>query len=263
MRNQKNTSSDRGMIMMSSLVRWYPLVIFMSLPTLISSQGPANPTASNCLALPCIYKGECRAASGDCGDTNEFCNDNSIWIPICGGGANLDKEPEFDDTLVPPPQPIPQPISPPPPTNEPVMMPTSLQNMMDNPTTKSPQAVIQIESPSDVQQEVAAAVITSSPTTAWQAWIGQENKDDEQSGPNQGTNNKNETTNNQPDWFTDVADNWDERYNKTEQNEGDNGDGGFFDSIGNWFDGNSATTCSLENKMMALVATVMMAWIVK
>ena len=226
---------------------------------------PANPTASNCLALPCVYKGECRGASGECGDTNEFCNDDSIWIPACGGGADLNKEPEFEnnDKPVPTtsPQLKPQPMSPPP-TNEPVMIPTSLQNMMNNPTTKAPQSTIQIiESPSDEQQDVtAAAVMTSSPTTAWQAWIGQQTKDDEQSGTNnQGSN---ETNNNQPDWFTDVADNWDERYNNTEQSD-DNGDGGFFDSIGNWFDGNSATTtCLLGNEMMVLIATVIMVWVV-
>ena len=50
---------------------------------------------------------------------------------------------------------------------------------------------------------------------------------------------------------------------RIENERGDNGDGGFFDSIGNWFDGNSATCCSLGNEIMALVATVMMAWIVK
>lgn len=58
---------------------------------LASAQGIASLLPNNCLAAPCTYRGECRDRTGVCGNTVVYCNKDSLWVPGCGGGMNLDK----------------------------------------------------------------------------------------------------------------------------------------------------------------------------
>ena len=52
-----------------------------------------NPSVTQCLAAPCEYVGECRSDSNDCGGGISYCNELSIWVPACGGGGTLQKNP--------------------------------------------------------------------------------------------------------------------------------------------------------------------------
>lgn len=67
------------------------VVLILQQPPPVASQAPLAPSSRNCMAQPCAYRGECRGASNECGDTVAHCNAESIWVPSCGGGANLDK----------------------------------------------------------------------------------------------------------------------------------------------------------------------------
>lgn len=90
---------------MSLMMMRYLCIIFLHnlLFQLVSSQAPMDPSPTNCLAAPCMYKGECRGASDTCGASNDYCNSESIWIPACGGGAGLDR-PVVTSSPSPPPQ---------------------------------------------------------------------------------------------------------------------------------------------------------------
>mmetsp|Transcript_24203 Transcript_24203/g.50725 ORF Transcript_24203/g.50725 Transcript_24203/m.50725 type:complete len:223 (-) Transcript_24203:207-875(-) len=80
------------------------------------------PNRDNCLEAPCIYKNECRDQNRICGESATHCNEQSVWMPACGGGAGLDKPTAAATTVVAlPPTP--------PPTNRPTLAPSL------NPTT--------------------------------------------------------------------------------------------------------------------------------
>ena len=50
---------------------------------------PATPTSSQCIGMPCQYKGECRSKLGECGTTTAHCDAESQWVAACGGGSEL------------------------------------------------------------------------------------------------------------------------------------------------------------------------------
>lgn len=77
------------------------VLILQQLPP-VASQAPLAPSSRNCMAQPCAYRGECRGASNECGDTVAYCNAESIWVPSCGGGANLDKPAPRGPPTMPP-----------------------------------------------------------------------------------------------------------------------------------------------------------------
>jgi len=99
---------------------------------LASSQEASSLLPNNCLAAPCRYRGECRDRMGVCGDTVDHCNAESLWVPGCGGGLDLEK-PMGVQEFVP---------SPTPPTNQAPGRPTTME------------------------------LPTENPITAWQSWIG-------------------------------------------------------------------------------------------
>ena len=71
------------------------LIWFFTILPLASSQNLGlqitDPIPSQCLDAPCIYIGDCRSQDGVCGETAVHCNDDSTWVPACGGGAGLAK----------------------------------------------------------------------------------------------------------------------------------------------------------------------------
>lgn len=52
-----------------------------------------NPSVTQCIAAPCEYIGECRSDFNECGGGTSYCNELSIWVPACGGGGTLQKNP--------------------------------------------------------------------------------------------------------------------------------------------------------------------------
>ena len=163
---------------------------------LVSSQEASSLLPNNCLAAPCRYRGECRDRMGVCGDTTAHCNGESLWVPGCGGGLNLEK-PMGVQEFVP---------SPTPPTKEPP----------GRPATMTPP--------------------TESPTTAWEAWIGKSKDNqpsNEENGEgmdhsidvtatagNAGDKTKSAPTNHTAGWAGFDANSWGYRGSENSEDEG-------------------------------------------
>ena len=65
------------------------MVLSSSVVFLLSLLLPATPTSSQCIGMPCQYKGECRSKLGECGTTTAHCDAESQWVAACGGGSEL------------------------------------------------------------------------------------------------------------------------------------------------------------------------------
>lgn len=70
----------------------------MTVQTTQSQYSIDNPSVTQCLAAPCDYSGECRSDANECGEGTDYCNELSIWVPACGGGGTLQKEPALTET---------------------------------------------------------------------------------------------------------------------------------------------------------------------
>lgn len=123
-------------------------------PATLSQHNIENPNLTQCLAAPCEYIGECRSDSNECGEGSNYCNELSIWVPSCGGGGTLQKEPTFTAAA---------------PTI------TLEEENMDMNTQ------IDLDSTSDTNNNDEP---TPSPITAWEAWTS--GKTDGAGGSNQG-----------------------------------------------------------------------------
>ena len=109
-----------------------------------------NPSLTQCLATPCDYVGECRSDSDECGEGSDYCNNLSIWVPACGGGGALQKEPAMTDAA----------------------------NIEGDSNSQ-----IDIGSTEDTDTKEDP---TPAPTTAWDAWINSKNNGGSSGGKNQG-----------------------------------------------------------------------------
>ena len=70
-----------------------PATTTTSVPT-GSPVKPSNaPTQNQCQGNPCDYEDECRSSLGFCGIGPSYCNTISSWVPSCGGGKGLIREP--------------------------------------------------------------------------------------------------------------------------------------------------------------------------
>lgn len=128
------------------------LCLLSNLPLLPAAE-LTDPGSQQCLTAPCNYAGECRARSGVCGDTTVHCNEESTWVPACGGSAGLDK-------------PAPAPVMPPQPT------PANAAAEYDAAAAEVPTQYTQQASSSSSGEDTSAP-----PTTKWELWIS--NKQDE------------------------------------------------------------------------------------
>ncbi|KAL3776922.1 hypothetical protein ACHAWO_004161 [Cyclotella atomus] len=124
----------------------------MAVQMSLSQNSIENPSVTQCLAAPCDYVGECRSDSNTCGEGSSYCNDLSIWVPACGGGGTLEKEPALTETAS--------------------TAQASVQDDIDSQTDIDLTDTNTIDNPSPT------------PTTAWEAWTN--NKNNGQSGNNQG-----------------------------------------------------------------------------
>eukprot|EP00956_Cyclotella_meneghiniana_P024083 scaffold48013_cov78-Cyclotella_meneghiniana.AAC.8 len=80
---------------MANFVRAAVITSCLLVPTTLSQYNIESPSITQCLASPCEYIGECRSDSNECGEGSNYCNELSIWVPACGGGGTLQKEPTF------------------------------------------------------------------------------------------------------------------------------------------------------------------------
>lgn len=79
-------------IIQKTMVLSFSVVVLLQLlllPILASSQ---------CIGMPCQYKGECRSKLGECGTTTVHCDAESHWVAACGGGSALVR-PVIDTTV--------------------------------------------------------------------------------------------------------------------------------------------------------------------
>ena len=163
------------------------LVIFICSTQISQSQYSISDPSINCMAAPCDYSGECRAGSGDCGEGSDYCNADAIWLPACGGGGTLEKDPVFTAS-----------------TDTPVQMED----------TNSQTAGTDNKGP------------TSSPTTAWDAWInGKNNGGEENTGVIGYTTGKE----GEEDWEADEEPGWFDKQGWESGNRTKDEDASFFD----------------------------------
>ena len=216
----------------SSSWAWSQLLICCIIISLVASQAPENPLQSNCLAAPCTYKGECRDRANVCGDTALHCNEESLWVPACGGGPGLDKpttiaEP-IETTVVSSSTPIPTRK----PTNRPTAQPT-------------PQPIIEVGEP------------TPSPAAWWELLGLQDDQDNQQNSGVPGLTTGNEdgnSTKNETGWFD--ADTWGNREGLDDSNK----DEGVFDKIDFW---NNSASSARQHRLAhysCLVLSVILTW---
>ena len=209
----------------SAILHWS---LCINLLPLISSQ-VLNPSASNCLGAPCMYRGDCRDRSGLCGDGIDHCNEMSQWLPLCGGSANLEKPSLFEPS---PSSTTTYQTTP----KMPVMMPTIMTSPQEEPSTMSSgtstQTTTLVEQPSSIIESAEGTTTSAPPSTAWKAWVGGGNKND----GNEEENSPTKSSTNETDWFNNVADSWGERFNSTEGDDEDDEDEdeSFFDKIDFW-----------------------------
>lgn len=157
-----------------------------NLPTSVSSQ-QQYPEASvkNCLAAPCQYRGECRDRSGLCGDTVVHCNEESLWVPSCGGGGTSE-HPSDTDTAP---------------------SPAVVYNI---PVSNEQTTIIEVERPTPASASASSgggslrSEPTPSPITKWEEWLSEKNNQPTDNNGNNidwaanGSGNTNNGSGNQP-----------------------------------------------------------------
>ena len=203
------------------------------------------------MGAPCMYIDDCRDSTGLCGDGIDHCNEQSQWVPLCGGSANLEKPSLFEPS---PSTTTTYQTTP----KMPVMMPTIMTSPQGEPSTQTTTTVEQPSSSSSSIIESAEGTTTSAPpSTAWSAWVGGGNKNDGNEEENSPTKS---SSTNETDWFNNVADSWGERFNSTEGDEDE--DESFFDKIDFWNNNAAAQEdYSSSLKGMLLLSSIMMIMI--
>jgi|Transcript_3674 hypothetical protein len=131
-----------------------------------------NPSASQCIAAPCSYIGDCRSNTNECGEGVDFCNDASMWVPACGGGGTLEKDGVIYETT--PQVTTPQTTDP---TRRPTAAPQQSTPAIAATTTIATPDTLALSSPSSTTDTPPSPA----PTTAWHLWInGKENENKQQ-----------------------------------------------------------------------------------
>ena len=201
------------------------LVLVSSQPTTTTTTTTTTMVSSNqCLSAPCEYVAECRDQMGTCGDTTAHCNSESIWVPACGGGGGIYK-PSTMDTAATSPAPMMTSSSTPP-----LMMPTTTATETNTMPTRQ--------------------ILTSEPTTAWEAWLSGEENADQDKGViglttgNEGKENYTQTSNGTTttdSWFN--GDTWQNGRNDTKEE-----DESLLDKIDFWSNSDSSSSPSIREK---------------
>lgn len=167
------------------------LAVFICTLEISSSQYSIDyPSPTQCLAAPCDYVGECRSANTDCGEGADYCNELSLWVPACGGGGTLQKEPTA----------------------------TASTNAAVETEDTSSESNLSLATDTNNYDEPTAA-----PTTAWDAWIN--GKTNEEKGESNGVigyttgkeGEENWTPSNETGWFDKQG--WDSG-NRTNEEDG-------------------------------------------
>eukprot|EP00585_Thalassiosira_rotula_P006523 CAMPEP_0196158884 /NCGR_PEP_ID=MMETSP0910-20130528/46038_1 /TAXON_ID=49265 /ORGANISM="Thalassiosira rotula, Strain GSO102" /LENGTH=251 /DNA_ID=CAMNT_0041423795 /DNA_START=140 /DNA_END=893 /DNA_ORIENTATION=- len=205
------------------------------------------PNRDNCLEAPCIYKNECRDQNRICGESATHCNEQSVWMPACGGGAGLDKPTAAATTVVAlPPTP--------PPTNRPTLAPSL------NPTTAWDLWTGNKNQPTTTSNDSNDIGTFANPTTAWDLWTGNKNQptttsndsnDSNDENAKEGQNNQN-TKAKEGDGYTFDADRW--------GYYGEKEDKGILDQMKDFATLNKAIAREKIHGMILLTATAVLAW---
>ena len=177
-------------------------------------------TAANCVAVPCVYIGECRDQFNECGEGMSYCNSQSLWLPACGGGGTLERptsSPESESNENTSSANTNQNTSP---TLQPTRMTPSPSILsIDRPQpdpTLPPQLISILSTPTPV----AAATInaSTSPTTEFEGWLASKDNPQNEEGESTGSGNNNNGVSNPSNgtgWF-DVA-GWDSGRGKEDE----------------------------------------------
>ncbi|KAL3791627.1 hypothetical protein HJC23_012217 [Cyclotella cryptica] len=172
------------------IIKIITLVVFICTLEPTSSQyNIDNPSPTQCVAAPCDYVGECRSVNVECGEGADYCNESSLWVPACGGGGTLQK-----DTIV-----------------------TASTAVAVQTDSTSSDATLSSTTDTNNNDEP-----TSTPTTAWEAWInGKTNEERGESngviGYTPGKESGNWTPSNDTGWFDKQG--WDSG-NRTQEEDG-------------------------------------------
>jgi hypothetical protein len=198
----------------SSSTRILIALIFCINITIMYSQSEAT-----CVAIPCTYIGECRDKFNVCGAGQSFCNSESLWLPACGGGGSLERPSSSgndnentdanDHNQSTPSPPTPQPTlrNTPNPTNRPTNRPTG------GFPTLAPQvsSILSLPTPASI---VSSAEASSSPTTAFEGWLSEQNGPKNEVDASTGNEDDGDYNPSNETWF-DVA-GWDDSRGKNE-----------------------------------------------
>jgi hypothetical protein len=196
----------------------------MAVQTSLSQNSIENPSVTQCLAAPCDYVGECRSDSNTCGEGSSYCNELSIWVPACGGGGTLQKEPALAQTAS---------------TAE-----AMVQDDVDSQTGLGLTDANSIDNPSPA------------PTTAWDAWTNSKNNGGSSGGKNQGVIGYTTGKEGEEDWAPSEEPGWFDKQGWESGNRTKNEDESIFSKYNPFNrdnEGNAATSIAVMRSLIAAV----------